>query len=51
MEVVRPVEESEKTEAEEIGDIVDSLVGSIPDNSMTLNEYRLERLSKYKAVG
>ncbi|MCI8418426.1 MAG: hypothetical protein HFI33_13200 [Lachnospiraceae bacterium] len=50
--IVFPVEESEKTEAKkaEIGNIMDSLVGSIPDNGMTLNEYRLERLSKYEAV-
>lgn len=47
--IVLPAEESERAEAKkgEIENIVDSLVGSIPDNGMTLNEYRLERLSKF----
>jgi len=31
-----------------VNSIVDSLVGIIPDNGMTLEDYRAERLSKYE---
>lgn len=33
-----------------VGDIVDSLTEIIPDNGMTLEDYRAERLSKYETA-
>lgn len=34
----------------EIGNIVDSLTGILPDNGMQLSDYRAERLKKYEVT-
>jgi hypothetical protein len=32
------------------GSITESLIGSVPQSYITLNDYRAERLSKYESV-
>ncbi len=41
-------EKSVEEVGEDIGAIVDSLIGAIPDMGRTLEEYRNERLKKYE---
>ena len=50
--IILPAEERENVryKNQDIENIVDSLTGSIPDNGMTLEDYRAERLSKYKNI-
>lgn len=49
--IVMPAEETNKSSsAANIEEIVDSLTGCIPDEGMTLDDYRAERLRKYEAL-
>ncbi|MCD8078400.1 MAG: hypothetical protein LUE63_08535 [Lachnospiraceae bacterium] len=54
--IVFPAENMNQEKAEtkdkgtRVSDIVDSLTGIIPDNGMTLEDYRAERLSKYETA-
>lgn len=50
--IILPAEERENVryKNQDIENIVDSLTGSIPDNGMTLEDYRAERLSKYENI-
>lgn len=47
-----PAEEREAVSNKEtdVDNIVNSLIGSIPDNGKTLEEYRAERLAKYENI-
>ena len=50
--IVFPAEETSKSvqRTEQIESIVDRLTGIIPDNGMSLEDYRAERLSKYEVT-
>lgn len=50
--MILPAEENAGKDVEnsQIEDIVDSLTGAIPDNRMTLEDYRNERLSRYETI-
>ena len=50
--IVLPAEEktSEHPKNNNIEDIVDSLVGIIPDTGRSLEDYRAERLEKYESL-
>lgn len=50
--IVFPAEETSKTaqKTEQIESIVDKLTGIIPDNGMSLEDYRAERLRKYEVA-
>lgn len=39
-----------KNNKKNLSKIVDELVGSIPNDSLTLDEYRTERLKKYEVI-
>lgn len=50
--IILPADEKkrvQKNEAE-ISNIVDSLIGCVPDDGMDLSEYRAERLAKYESI-
>ncbi len=50
--IVLPAEEpTVKKKNAEIDSIVDSLTGIIPEQGMSLDDYRMERLQKYESVG
>ena len=50
--IVLPAEENVKNERQDnqVEDIVDLLTGIIPDNRMTLEDYRMERLGRYENI-
>ena len=50
--IIMPAEEREAVSNKEtdVDNIVNSLIGSIPDNGKTLEEYRAERLAKYENI-
>ncbi len=50
--IVLPAEECAEKDVQnsQIEDIVDLLTGAIPDNGMSLEEYRNERLDRYEAI-
>lgn len=50
--IVLPAEEKtlEHSKDNNIEDIVDSLVGTIPDTGKSLEDYRAERLEKYESL-
>lgn len=50
--IVLPAEEHVKKNVQnnQIENIVDMLTGSIPDDGMTLEEYRNERLGRYENI-
>jgi len=50
--IVLPAEESKQEQKNkiQIESIVDSLIGVIPDEGITLEDYRAERLNKYESI-
>lgn len=50
--IILPADEKKKASKNksEIANIVDSLIGCVPDNGMDLSEYRAERLKKYESI-
>lgn len=49
--IILPAEEDESCDKNpDIESIVDSLIGSIPDNGISLGDYRAERLKKYENI-
>lgn len=50
--IILPADETEEIQSRktDIERIVDSLAGCIPDNGMTLKDYRSERLEKYESI-
>lgn len=48
--VITYVPSTENRHLEKLSDLVDSLVGAIPDTGKSLAEYREERLSKYAHI-
>ena len=43
-----PKKLTKRTNSKEIEDAINSLVGALPDDGMTLSDYRAERLAKYE---
>ena len=46
--IIFPQKLTKRANSEEISSAINSLVGVLPDEGMTLSEYRKERLAKYE---